>query len=477
MACDPVALSDLAIGSDSTQDGVDTVLDGINGVVGAVANWVGLATTLIQSLQNALSHAPDPGTLLSELEQNVETLLQSVQGLISETKMLSLAAMVNQARDRLNTLMIEGVKGKDVNEPLFFSQAQDAAYTIADNTYWIRPYLADLTLFSQSIVSDSYFPNSGLPATVNYEGSTFVYDPQLPLPAFSAAISIFTSVAAIFHVNDPQTIQPYFTDLATFLQDTYQTLTQGLVTVPVPSINLMVAMAKDFLAGEIQVRDGESLAYGILGLPGLWHGEIGAVDIYGVFGSAGYASPLPSVSLYLASTTNAGAMIGVYPTMGTLMTQFLGPLGLNQIPYAYPWFYVRMRIGSLARFKALYLTKGYDQIWNLIQKLRTLSAGKSGTPALGLPPTPAAEATDSNAHWRLSQIDSIFGELQESYENWPSSYHNPSGLQLVSAEEVIQRLLGVIDNSTNNPTEEPPSLAATQPRPLSLRKAIIAAAF
>ena len=477
MAADTQALAGSAIASSGSDQSLLGVLGGINSVIGVVANWIGVIVPLVQGIQSALSNAPDPIALLSEIQQGVENILQAVEGLIGETKMLSLADKLTAARDRLNTLLLEGPKGKDVNEVLFFQTVQDAAYTFADSTYWIRPYLANYTVLgAQSPPEDRYFPNSGYPATQNYEGSAFVYDPQLPLPAFATAISIFTSVAEIFHTADPQTVQPYFTDLATFLENNYKTITAGLVMVPVPTAFVLHAMGLDTLAGEIQVANGQGLAYSFVSEQ-MWHGEIGAVDIYSVFGSAGYATPWPL--LYgLVPTTNPGGIIGVYPTLADLMNQILYPLGgANTIPYAYPWFYIRMRMGNLARFKALYLAKGYDRIWNLIQKMRALSAGSPGTPAFGLPATPPPEVTDENAHWRLSAVDAVFGELPVSYENWPTSYVNPDGLQLVSAEEVIQRLLSVIDNSTNHPTEEPPSLASTWPRPLSLRKTLVAAAF
>jgi len=477
MAADTEALAGSAIASSSSDQSLLGVLGGINTVIGVVANWIGVIVPLVQGIQSALSNAPDPIALLSEIQQSIEDILQAVEGLIGETKMLSLNDKLTAARDRLNTLLLEGPKGKDVNEVLFFQTVQDAAYAFADSTYWIRPYLASYTVLgAQSPAEDSYFPNSGYPATQNYEGSAFVYDPQLPLPAFATAISIFTSVAEIFHASDPQSVQPYFTDLATFLENNYETITAGLAMVPVPTAFLLRAMATDILVGELHVSNGESLPYSFFSQQ-LWHGEIGAVDIYSVFGSAGYATPWPL--LYgLVPTTNPGSVISVYPTLADLMNQIQYPLGgTSTFPYAYPWFYIRMRIGNLARFKALYLAKGYDHIWNLIQKMRALSAGSPGTPAFGLPATPAPEVTDGNAHWSLSAIDSLFGGLPVSYENWPTPYRGPNGVQLVSAEEVIQRLLSVIDNSTNHPTDEPPSLASTWPRPLSLRKTLVAAAF
>lgn len=488
MAADPQQLAGSAVASNPKAKGLINALEGINTVVGVVGNWLSVVTVLVSLIENAVANAPDPIVILNAIQQTVYAILQSVQALEAETKMLSLTDKLTAAKGRLNTLFLEGTSGKDVNEPVFFKDVQDAAYAFADSTYWIRPYLADITYFGASAgvpaPVDPYLPNNGQPSTVIYDGATFVYDPQLPLPACAAAISIFTSVVSIFHSDDPQLVRPYFTDFATILESNYQTVMEGLVMVPIPTMDLLLNMSDENIVtgGGIQAKDGKSLPVTFLGelwprTSSYWHGEIGAVDIYAVFGSAGYASTLQPLDAYgfglLARTTNPGNIIDVYPALATLMAQVQVPLDrYRTIRYVYPWFYVRMRIGNLARRKALYLSKGYDHIWALIQKLRFLSDGQAGTPEYGFRPAPPPAPTDVNAHWRLSEIDAVFGELPVSYVNW-----GPPWGSRVSAEQVIQRLLAMLDNATNHPTEEPPSLAPTQSRPLSLRKTILAAAL
>jgi hypothetical protein len=241
--------------------------------------------------------------------------------------------------------------------------------------------------------------------------------------------------------------------------------------------------------GLMPAADGVSLPVTQFGslfvvIEDLWHGEIGAVDIYAPFGTAGYDSPLRTIDVdgfgRITPTVNPGNVIGIFPTLGTLLNVQVPPsVGFRQIPYAYPWFYVRVQMSNLARYKALYLAKGYTQIWSLIQQLRALSAGQPGTE---FPATPPVEATDRNAHWCLTQIDAIFGELPVSYMDWgppsvPPTPSNPGGLPPITVEQIIQRLLSVVDNSTNDPTAEPPSLATTHPRPLSLRQAILAVTY
>ncbi len=378
-------------GQAASQTALIQGLNGVNLVVGTVANWLQVAEFLVTVLENALAApGPDPIALLESLEQGVQEILQNVQALEAETKMLSLTALVQAARDRLNTLLLEGPTGNDVNEPLFFEQAQDAAYTLQDQAYWIRPYRDDLTFGALTL--DGYMPNNGRPSTVQYDGAAFVFDPALPSTALAVAISVFTSVVAMFHQSDPQTLQPYCTDLATFLNTNYATMVAGLVMVPIPSTGTISDLALGALPeGVYGYVDGQSLPITFF-TGNVWHGEIGAYDVYSVFGSptpgnpyygTGYPSPAPTDgSGLLMPTANAGCIIDIYPTLGTLMEEVNATArGFREIPYAYLWFYMRMRLGNLVRFKALYLSKGYGEIWTLVQKLRALSGGQPGRPS------------------------------------------------------------------------------------------------
>ncbi len=82
------------------------------------------------------------------------------------------------------------------------------------------------------------------------------------------------------------------------------------------------------------------------------------------------------------------------------------------------------------------------------------------------------QVSDDNAHWSVTAVNNLFSELPVSYMNWGGSQLGAP----ITVGGVVQRLLGVLDNATNNPVEEPPALAAPHPRPLSLRNAIAALA-
>jgi hypothetical protein len=327
-------------------------------------------------------------------------------------------------------------------------------------------------------------------------GAAFVYDPQLSLLAFAAAISYFTSVIAIFHAdtNDAPTVQPYFTDLATLLDQNYQIAVAGLTTVPVPSSNVLELLALERYSSFPPETFEQFFSWHnfTFRIPDLWPGEIGAVDVYGVFayseGAPGYApgrTAFPSLgenTPAVVPTTNAGNIIDVYPGLDRVLTLVGEDAEFYSLDHIYRWFHIRMRIGNLARLKALYLAKGYHQIWSLVQKLRSLSSGKAGTPVFHIPPTPPPSATDRNAHWCLSELDPIISELDLVglhgnpywYESFALNAEVGGGFWPISAEDVISRLQAAVENATNYPLDSPNVPVHTPKRPLSLRAAIAA---
>jgi hypothetical protein len=506
---DVASLAGQAIGSGGGKAGAaagefleqQSVLKGINDVVGVAANWIAVGQFVVQAIQGALSKAPDPVQLLQDIQATLTDVLTELEALVAQTKMFAMQPMLTAAHDRLRTISVEGVgpTAKDVNESEFFSAVQDAAYAFADSTYWIRPFLAKLTFFGQSSgdnpIVDEYLPNNGQPSAQsmqNIQGAPFVYDPSLALPAFAAAIGFFMPVATAFHVSDPQKLEPYFADLATILENNYQAAVQGLVMVPVPGLEDLYSISDRVYDPDIV--DGQSLPVPLIRgeTQPAWHGEIGAVNIYAVFGGAGgFACPLrssggpePMFALLITPTVNAGSIITVYPTLRTLLKDQVPnsamsppapppPTGGSSAPWT--WFYVHMRISNLARFKALYLANSYDQIWTLIQQLRALSTGLPGTQ---FPAAPPPEVWDHNAHWSLTQLNAVFAEMPVVYMSWDSSrFAVPPVYYPVTAEQVIQRLFAVADNSTNNPYEHDLYVPTNRPRPLSLRAAIQAVTY
>jgi hypothetical protein len=514
---DTVGLADAAAdAADYFQpSGLLKVLKGINDAVGAVANWLQVAMVLVDAIEKALTGpGPDMAVMLADIDNKVNELVQLVPAGITDTKMLNITDFITKARGRLNTLLLNPpgspYYGQRVNESQFFADCQDAVYIFADSTYWIRPFVPGVTYLGETgpetglQVVDYDLPGNGQPPTTHSLGSSWVYDPQLALPAFACAITIFTSLTAIFNSSDPEALYPYCNDLATFLDKNYQTAVQGLVMVPVPSIDMLIKMSDAAPFGLLPgLEDGKSLPITIGGdqagsglVEDYWFGEIGAVDIYSPFGGAGWPSPLwpnqPTAFQWLVEVNNPGNIIGIYPALATLQEQMRFPVGWREeypraYAYCYTWFHLRVRIGQVARWKALYLTKGYGEIWKIIQKLRFMSAGQPGTPEYGSsPPTPPPETVDNNAHWRLTEILAIIDEFP--FNSWPiepplvfDAPPPPDGgqqfsISRMSAWQVIIILLSTLDNSENHPTDEVPYNTPPFPRPLSLRKTIASVA-
>jgi hypothetical protein len=157
MATDPQALAGTAIAASAGEEDVIGLAEAANDVVGVIANWFQVITTLAPLISNAVSDGPDAITVLNQIRQRLNDLLQLVQGLIVQTKMLEQVTAITAARDRLNTLLLEGKSGPDVTQSKFFGDAQDAVNIFAADIYWKRPYVPSYAY------SNRAFPNNGPP--------------------------------------------------------------------------------------------------------------------------------------------------------------------------------------------------------------------------------------------------------------------------------------------------------------------------
>jgi hypothetical protein len=481
----------IVVSEDAQLTGVEGLLTGINAAVGTLANWFQVATTLIPSIEQALSSQPDVSQLLGAIQEDVGQILSSVPALAAQDKMLTInTAIINPARNILDDLLSLPLNSPEnpINNPQSnFLQVQNSATSFIEdadnpilNGFWTRPYIDDYT------IDDAWFPSSGKPNPLGdpADAANFVYDPRLPLIAFCEAISIFVCTAAIFQVD----ARSFITDMVTSLTAHYEKAVAGLIAVPIPSVDASIIPA--FL--------GAITPPGVLAMEiQAWHGEIGVVDIYSPFSgpfsvsSGGYQSPVPD-GFYFIPTATAGAIIATCPT--DVMAGIENQLPLIIQNY-YRWFRIRMRLGNLARLKALYVIKGYSQVWSLIQKLRALSSGIPGTPLYGSAPAPPPpEVTDRRAHWRLSELDPIIAELNDTgnllgyywevymYEPSPLGFPNnevpyPAGIHPISVENVVGRLLSVLANAENNPDGPPANPTPVPERPVSLRAVLAAVAF
>jgi hypothetical protein len=471
---DVASLANTTITNSNNLKLVDETVEGVNTILGLYTAWIQALMTVGQLVAQAYNNTPDPSTLIGLLTKNVEEILQGLEALAAETKMLTLTPIVRHAWNRLATLVMEGKYGKDVDQPIFFKDVQDAAYTFADDSFWIRPYLSSFSF------EDPWFLAQGTPPIIDYAGAQFVYDPQLSLPAFVQVIGIFAVVAAIFHedTNDAATLQPYFTDFATLLDMHYVRVTDGLLMVPIPSLS-------ELYFDQFNFRNEGGYYTNPNWWHGYWPGEIGAVDIYSVFskyrGSPGYPSAVFQWEGSTVAETNAGNIVEPYPGLADLLAM------VSDDPFTphhlYRWFHIRVVIGTLARFKALYIAKGYDRVWSLVQKLRFLSSGSPGTLEFNFPATPPPEATDRKAHWCLSEFDPIISQLDGTlygngflYEGFVRAADGGDLPHPITAEDIISRLQAVVEYSTKAPLYEPNVPVQTPRRPLSLRATIASVA-
>lgn len=466
-----------AYAAEETGDGAAPFFESLNSVVGVAVNWIQVAQDVAQLIENIVLPSPDPIAMLDGIAQNVNELLQGEAAEAAITKMLHVTDWIQPALDRLNKNLNalkhgQNVQTSDLNDA--FNAAQDAAYVFADDSYWLRPYLQSF------VFSDFWFPKEGSPPQKPYMGYPFVYDSQLSLPSFALAISIFVSAASWYYSDDLGTAQPYFTDLANILYNHYQKVTQGLQMVPIPTTSDLGAFEPGYWG---------SPRWGL----GFWRGEIGAVDTYSVFsktpGSLGYAlgeqlypSQGPGTPA-VVPTINVGNIIDVYPDLYSLTSlvgaeDIIGEVVSFNITRV---IRIRMQIGNWARYKALYLAKGYDRIRSLVQKLIFLSSGQSGTPLYNFPPMAFLPVSDRNSNWFLSDFDVLLsGFVYANYyeallvaEQMGHQFQPPP----VSAEDVISRLQGLVAYATAQRFSENPQVPVVTPnRPMSLRSAIAVAA-
>jgi hypothetical protein len=178
-----------------------------------------------------------------------------------------------------------------------------------------------------------------------------------------------------------------------------------------------------------------------------WNGVYGAVDTHPNYGMH---QPPPPITVPAASASyivdlidyaNLGAeLLPVYqgvpnappglknalargwwkpPVVPPLDSQIerVGPLNffswLNW--WTIPWVTMRVILGTMARWKALYLFNGYDTVWSAIQNLNVIA----GQPLLPTP-TLAQDGMQANGNWsareliaRISSISPVFYETPE----------------------------------------------------------------
>ena len=84
-------------------------------------------------------------------------------------------------------------------------------------------------------------------------------------------------------------------------------------------------------------------------------------------------------------------------------------------PSIIAWVRSRVALGLMARWKALYLLRGYHKVWSVLQKLRVL-ANQNPDNEVILP-----DKTRANGDWSVRELYSVLGQMAGLNGIWLAS--------------------------------------------------------
>jgi hypothetical protein len=367
----------------------------LDDVIGVLANYfqvlglsgVGpLVSLAISALQKP---TPSPEiAILEHIGQQIDDLMSFAGALESEVKMLSLVPMVTPVAGALETLQREGAAGPHVDAAMFFQQSLDLVEALTDDVYWYRPLVSDRVLSFDNYNNLGPWAEFGVENDPPFrlfppvnesliEGYKAVFDPGLAMPAFLKAIESFVAINGLL---DPSGFDRFLnqwkdkiSEWADFLEDVYDgsvslargerrvdTLIGGLLKSSVPS-------STDDIIHYITNR-----GFG-------WVGIYGVVDLY-----AAYENPVTAPSLSISHIVDVFTREGI-GRMSSIDNAFI-------VDSVYPWVRMRVVLGLMARWKAVYQLRGYDKVWSVLQKLRVLAKQQGSA------------ANDANNNWSVREL-------------------------------------------------------------------------
>lgn len=207
-----------------------------------------------------------------------------------------------------------------------------------------------------------------------------------------------------------------------------------------------------------------------------WNGVYGAVDAdpnYGVH------DPAPPVAVPSASASYIVDLIN-YDNLGAQLNQVYqgdvnAPPGPVTAPtpvqlfvnwlnwWTIPWVTMRVIVGTMARWKALYLFNGYDKVWSAIQSLRVLA----GQPLLSTPKL-AKDGTLADGNWSARELIARVSSIN------PKGY-TASDQRATSLWFLVETLDTIVKGTWSAPPNYSSSGGAPA-RPLGFRERLAAAA-
>jgi hypothetical protein len=408
---------------------------------------------------------------------------------------------------------------------------------LGPNPYWVRPVLANQGFAAQMVAYPSYegFPGDGFgvalttimgwygslpqpePATLP-QGGQGASDPRTMLSCLAVGMNSWITVQMLVHLIDPslQTFDQFLDDFSgnytvagdqknipaftRFLFSQYFKAVTNIIMSDLPTMGDLVS----FLIGTAGTSGYYLTAMGY-SPPALgpswssdsnvppsagyaWNGVYGAVDTYPAYGYYSPGPPLPvpfATPAYVIDSLWQDAAENLQGQWAEL-AQYEYEFNFFVGQWVVPWLQNRIVLGRLARWKAIYLLNGYDQVWSILQKLEIVA--KPSTPIVPAELVyinllhPGEEfIADGNWHMRelfaIMNFDGLIGgripgdELPYSQE-----------AQGYSLWALVQALDDIANGSWTGPPGypfpgNPPSWGeGPAPRPLSFRGRLAAAA-
>jgi hypothetical protein len=448
---------------------------------------------------------------LAELAQTIQNIQQEQLAGYWQDKLQGIMSNWNTPTGGLGTdldnLVSEGTGGTDVkagaadyhNHGLAFVNSLVPPLTpqTAAQIYWERPLVEDQVLQlgtvpypRQGVVPPGSWhagsitgwfgplpqPAPGPP--LGGDPSQMILDPTSALPFLLTGIESYLTLESVASVIDPSlpTLHAYVSDFksdlttyASFLEAQFELLANGIGKTQLPE----AADITSFLWFISVVVNGDEFTDSGLYWSGsapditaqepsngyLWNGVYGAVDAYPVYGDYNTTMPVAvgtRTAACLVDLVNTESMVADFQPV------FSSPTNQEQIIrlWTVPWVQNRIILGTLARWKTIFLLKGGDQVWSVIQNLRAL-AGQAPLPTPTL-----ADGSLATGNWSMRELAAalVQGGTLGYYE----------GLQGVG-DISVARMLGFIDELARGNWGAPVP-ETTQPMSFRDRMAAVAVA-
>lgn len=428
------------------------------------SGWVILAIVAIIAITITLGESDNDPTqaieqALQKIYEDVEDIKNDVAVLAWQTATTAIAAAVAPVYTDFNTIKIEGITSVNVSGTAFHDHVFDlVSFLILDSPLSVRPSLQTRTFSPPSSSFPGpdlwywYAPQNGLPNPAqDSNGNPVVPNPMVSLHVWSYAVTSVLSAFALLHALDKnqdnlnQYLSEYQSNIgtwATILNQNYDQAVKGLVKSEVPT--------------------EEAIAYYLppTAATVAWNGVYGVFDNYAIYDQPSFQPPgevPPALSFYSPSYIIELQLVS---SMQNVIYYYTVTQQQPPEYFVVPWIRARVTLGLMARWKALYLLRGYDKVWSILQNLWVLAKQIR-------PPEPVLpDGTVANGNWSVKEIYKTLVSLFPSDSEFGGTAAGP----VSSPPSVIA--LSKLMYTLNLLSADPTHVSGQLTKPASLRTSI-----